>query len=242
MSARSLVRRAWLWLPARLRIALLGEAFRAEREGEPAPALRRLFDLEDRLAMDVAVAAMRYGGGLHPRHRLTGDADFFASRVHPGERVVDLGCGLGSIAHAVAAAGAHVLALDEDALTLDLARSRFAHPRLEFRRADARRDPLEGPCDVVILSHVLEHLEHRRAFLHRLRAHLAPTRALIALPLFERAWTVPLRRELAVRWMSDDTHRAERTREEWLRELEDAGLQVVHHEVAWGELRCEARF
>lgn len=233
----------WRSLPRTFRLRLLADLVRAESAGDPADALRALFEVEDALQLAVGGAAMRFGGGEHPRHRLTDLHAFFASRVRDGERVLDVGCGLGTLAHAlVAAREVTVLAVDEDPRSIELARSRHPHPRLEFRLGDARRDLPEGQFDVALLSHFLEHLEHRRAFLHGLRARQQPGRLLLRLPLFDRDWTVPLRRELGVRWKSDDGHFAELTEGEWIAELAEAALTVTHREVRWGELWCEARF
>jgi 2-polyprenyl-3-methyl-5-hydroxy-6-metoxy-1,4-benzoquinol methylase len=191
----------------------------------------------------MGTAAMRYEGGIHPKHRLTDYHRFFVERIRDGERVVDVGCGMGSVADTIVRSrDVHVIAIDEDARSIELARERYRHPRLEFRCGDARRDLPPPPCDVVVLSNVLEHIEHRRAFLQSLRARLEPRRVLVRLPLFERSWTVPMRRELGVRWMSDDTHFAELTQEGWVEELERAGLAVGHREVRWGEIWCEGEW
>jgi SAM-dependent methyltransferase len=239
----ALAGRAWRALPPRVRRRLLSGAVRCEAEDDPADALRSLFALEDRLSLAIGAAAMRYGDGLHPKHRLTDLHAFLVDRIADGERVLDVGCGLGAIAHAIASArDARVVAIDEDPRSIEIARARHAHPRLEFRCADARRELPDPPFDTVVMSHVLEHLEHRRAFLQMLPARLGARRLLVLLPLFDRSWTVPLRRELGVRWKSDDGHFAEETRDGWLRELEQAGLTVRHAEVRWGELWCEAEW
>lgn len=233
--------RAWRALPLHVRRRLLAGAVQCEAEEEPADALRSLFALEDSLALAIGAAAMRYGDGLHPKHRLTDFHGFLIDRIADGERVLDVGCGLGAVAHAIASArAARVVAIDEDPRSIELARERHAHPRLEFRCADARRELPEAPFDTVVMSHVLEHLEHRRAFLQGLPARLGARRLLVLLPLYDRSWTVPLRQELGVRWKSDDGHFAEHSREGWLRELDEAGLAVRHVEVRWGELWCDA--
>ena len=240
---RSLLGAAWRLVPARLRERLFAEALRAEGDAEPAAGLRMLFAVQDRLDLAVGGAAMRYERGIHPKHRLTDYHRFFVDRIADGERVVDVGCGMGAVADTIARSRAvDVIGIDDDPRSIELARARYQHPRLTFRCGDARRELPEGGCDVVVLSNVLEHLEHRRAFLHALKARLEPKKVLIRLPLFERSWTVPMRRELGIRWMSDDTHFAEKTQEGWVEELEEAGLSVGHREIRWGELWCEARW
>ena len=238
---RGIVAAVWRWLPARVRARLLAELTRAEGEGEPAPAMKRLFELQDRVDMAIGQAAMRYERGIHPKHRLTDYHRFFVERIADGERVVDIGCGLGSVADTIVRSRkVTVIGIDEDPRSIELARARYKHERLEFRCGDARRELPEGQWDVVVLSNVLEHLEHRRAFLHAIKARLEPKKVLIRLPLFERSWTVPMRKELGITWMSDDTHFAEKTQEDWVKELEEAGLAVTHVQIRWGEIWCEA--
>lgn len=240
---RDLAGLAWRVVPPGIRHRLLAELVRAEDSGDPAGALKRLFAIEDRLEMAINTAAVRLDGGLHPKHRLTDYHRFFVERVDDGERVVDVGCGIGAVAYSIVTRReVLVIGIDEDPLSIELARKRFVHPRLEFRCGDARRELPPPPFDAVVLSNVLEHIEHRRAFLASLRVKLEPKRLLVRLPLFERAWTVPMRKELGVRWMSDDTHFDELSPEGWVKDLEEAGLTVGHREVRWGEIWCEARW
>jgi hypothetical protein len=66
-----------------------------------------------------------------------------------------------------------------------------------------------------------------------------PERILIRVPLFERDWRVPLKKELGVEWRLDDTHETEYTLESFASEMQEAGLAVKHLEVRWGEIWVE---
>lgn len=69
--------------------------------------------------------------------------------LEPGDRVLDVGCGPGRHAHALARAGLEVLGVDISAEFVDLARA----ARVEgatFRRLDARSLPFDGEFDAVI--------------------------------------------------------------------------------------------
>jgi len=59
-------------------------------------------------------------------------------------------------------------------------------------------------------------------------------------PLFEREWRVPLKKELGVEWRLDATHETEYTLESFAEELDAAHLQAVYQEVRWSEIWCEA--
>lgn len=209
----------------------------------PADALRFLMHLDGLLYKIQGRQAVRYDGGLHVKHRLMGYHDFFVERVRAGERVFDVGCGNGALTHDMAQrAGCQVVGIDLSAENIALARREHAHPQVEYRIGDATTLKSEpGQCDVVTLSNVLEHLPDRPAFLRRLVQQVAPARLLIRVPLFERDWRVPLKRELGVEWRLDATHETEYTLESFLEEMEAAGLSVTHQEVRWGEIWAEVR-
>jgi SAM-dependent methyltransferase len=207
----------------------------------PATLLRWLCRLDNALYRATSLASIRYGGGLHAKHRLTGYHDFFVSRVEPGERVLDVGCGNGALAADVARRrGAVVLGIDADAAAIRAARALHAVPGLTFVEGDARRPP-GGAFDVVILSNVLEHLDARVEFLRDTLARTGATRLLVRVPLFERDWRVPLKRELGVDFRLDPTHRIEYTHEEFDAEMASAGLLVEERQARWGEIWAVCR-
>jgi 2-polyprenyl-3-methyl-5-hydroxy-6-metoxy-1,4-benzoquinol methylase len=202
----------------------------------PATLLRWLCRLDNALYRATSLAAIRYDGGLHPKHRLTGYHDFFVAHVRPGERVLDVGCGVGALAADLARArGALVTGVDLDRRAVAEARRAHRDPRLTFLEADARALPA-GRFDVVILSNVLEHLDDRVAFLREVVARAAPGRVLIRVPCFERDWRVPLKQELGVEYRLDPTHRLEYSVERLETEVGDAGLAVQERQVRWGEI------
>jgi SAM-dependent methyltransferase len=82
-----------------------------------------------------------------------------AARVGPGVKVLDVGCGLGTLAAAAAARGATVTGADLAAGMLTEARRR--HPRIEFVLADAEALPFaDGAFDVALAAFVVNHLPH----------------------------------------------------------------------------------
>ena len=207
----------------------------------PDEALRLLFDLDASFYALQGRLAMAYDGGIHTKHRHMKYHDFFVNRVWPGERVLDIGCGHGAVAYDVAEkAGAYVLGIDLSPDNVALARERHAHSRVEYGVGDALQELSAGRFDVVILSNVLEHLPERPAFLRRVQEMVRPSRFLIRVPLFERYWRVPLKRELGVEWRLDPGHETEYTLESFAAEMAEAELTIVHQEVRWGEIWAEA--
>ena len=63
----------------------------------------------------------------------------------PGERIVDLGCGTGTLTADIAARGADVMGIDGDAAMVE--RARALHPALTFEHADGRDFAIEGQAE-----------------------------------------------------------------------------------------------
>jgi len=230
--------------PGRQRLAAWLDTFVADFVQQlPADeALRFLFDLDERLYRLQGRQSIRYGGGIHTKHRHLRYHDFFTERVSRTETVLDIGCGHGAVSHAIATrTGASVTGIDLSSDNIELARSRHAAAGVEYLCGDALTDLPRGHYDVVVMSNVLEHIEHRVVFLQTMMEAATPRRLLFRVPLFERDWRVPLKRELGVQWRLDRTHYTEYTNESFLQEMEDARLTVVHLEVRWGEIWCELR-
>ncbi len=113
--------------------------------------------------------------------------DFALANVRPGERVLDLGCGAGEIAAALAAAGARVTGVEVAQAAVD--RARREHPELDVRLAE-----IDGPLpfddcsfDVVWSSEVIEHVADTARWLSEARRVLVPAgRLLLTTPNHSR--------------------------------------------------------
>jgi glycosyltransferase involved in cell wall biosynthesis/SAM-dependent methyltransferase len=203
------------------------------------------------MALDTPVyhlqgeSAVEADGGLHPKHRLTGYHGFFTERIRAGERVIDLGCGVGALAASIAdRSGAHVTGQDWSEANLERARraagERGLSERLAFRVGDITRDRVPGSFDVVVLSNVLEHVNDRPGRLRMWREWYGARRFLIRVPALDRDWRVPWKRELGVEWRLDPTHETEYTRPQLEEELALAGLTPSEVVTRWGEYWLEA--
>ncbi len=225
-------------IPTRILIPVCERLLTAKLSSMAADdSLRLIFRLDSTLYHLTGQKAVEYDSGVHAKHRLTRYHDFFVENINPGERVIDIGCGNGALANdIVAITGATVHGFDLDAKNIVTAEQRYSHPNLRFSASDALQALPDEACDVVVLSNVLEHLPGRPAFLRRVCEQLKPNRILIRVPLFERDWRVPLRRELGVEWRLDTTHETEYTQESFLEELEAADFTVSEMQNRWGEI------
>jgi ubiquinone/menaquinone biosynthesis C-methylase UbiE len=107
----------------------------------------------------------------------------------PPARILDLGCGTGSLAVLLAQAGHEVTGIDASMQMLALARAKAATAgvRLDLGRADAA-DPPFGPAsaDVVLCRHVLWSLPDQDAVLANWTRLLRPGGRLV---LIEGSWS-----------------------------------------------------
>jgi SAM-dependent methyltransferase len=210
------------------------------RRTDPASGLALLFGVEDRLYPAEGELAVRYGNGIHTKHRHTKYHDFFVDRVRKGESVLDVGCGVGAVAYDIARRSeARVTGIDLSEENIAAARRMHEHPHVQYVTGDALRLESTGITDVLILSNVLEHIARRPEFLRKLVALSHPSRVLIRVPLFERDWRIPLRKELHLEYRLDPTHETEYTLDSFAAEMQEAGLEVAHQEVRWGEIWAE---
>jgi SAM-dependent methyltransferase len=210
-------------------------------QGDKRKAMRQLLQAYEDAYLGVDLGAIAYDDGVHAKHRLTQYHDFFVERIRSGERVLDIGCGKGELAHDVAErAGATVLAIDASPWMLEFARKRFSHPRVTYVQANAVDYAPDKPVDVAILSNVLEHIGPRRELLRALRQHAGAQRLLLRVPMLERDWTVPLRRELGLPHFSDPEHKVEYDPRLLRDELAAAGWEMGEPTLVWGEIWVEA--
>lgn len=101
--------------------------------------------------------------------------DLVADHVPPGGSVLDLGCGVGRLANALAAEGITVTGVDAHA-------GMVAHlsPTVDAVRADIADLDLGRTFDVVVLaSHLVNHPTAAPAFLATCRRHVAPDGAVL---------------------------------------------------------------
>ena len=208
----------------------------------PKKGLKFLLELDNRLYALTGQAATRYGGGQHTKHRHVPYHDFFVGRIGQDTTVLDVGCGTGALTFDLAQkAGAKVLGIDLIESNIKRAQSEYPHPRVEYMVGDAIKDLPLRRFDVVVLSNVLEHIENRVEFLRALLRCARPGGLLLRVPLFERDWRIPLKKELKVEWRLDSTHYTEYNQEEFETELKDAGLCITYQETRFGEIWAEAK-
>lgn len=155
-----------------------------------------------------------------------------------GARVLDIGCGHGVVARSIATRvpQSTVVGIEVSEKHYSMACAGQALPNLSFIMADARHSLPTGLWDVIVLSNIVEHIEDRVGFLRDILRQAMPAKVLIRVPMFERDWQLPLRKELGVSYFSDDEQFIEYTLNELKSELSEAGLGIAELQTLWGEI------
>ena len=182
----------------------------------------------------ISYLAIKYENGLHPKHRLIGYHDFFIKNISINDRVLDIGCGNGSLAKDVASVAKSVLGVDFDSKLIEKARHKNQAPNLEYRVADATKDLSNETFDVIIMSNVLEHIEHRVEFLKQIRP--LAKKFLFRVPMIDREWVTLYKKEIGLDYRLDTTHFTEYTLDQFRYEFETAGFVIENYSIQFGEI------
>lgn len=236
-----LLRKLMFKMPSEHRLFVLRSMLNHHFEQAKTRAdLKDIFELDNKFYKLQSRLSIRVNGGQHPKHRLMKYHDFFAGRIGDAMKVLDIGCGMGEVAYAVALnSQAHVTGIDLAEEYIEKARKK-KHKRLSFVLGDAIKDLPGEDFDICILSNVLEHIDERPALLKRVKENNCIKKFLIRVPSFERDWRVPMKKELGIEWRLDIDHRLEYTPETILEDLTRAELRINHFECRWGEYWLEA--
>ncbi|PIE31217.1 hypothetical protein CSA56_19010 [candidate division KSB3 bacterium] len=206
-------------------------------------SLKLLFELDSALYTLQGQESVRYGEGLHTKHKHIRYHDFFIQRIGPGSNVLDVGCGNGALAHDIAThiEGGAVYGIDILPANIEYARQHYSMNQICFVCGDALSASAlpDKEFDVIVLSNVLEHLEKRVDFLRELQKRYHPRKYLIRVPLYERDWRVPLKEELGMDYRLDSTHFIEYRQNEFFQEINEADLRIEYSQVNWGEIWTE---
>lgn len=199
--------------------------------------LKELLLLYGFIYSKIGSTAVKYGNGTHPKHRLTKYHDFFVSNIGESESVLDLGSGRGDVTYDISKKTTkEVVGIEINSSNFLYATKTYARSNLSFIKGDIYRDIPKRHFDVVILSNVLEHLRERIVILKNIVQKTSPFKILLRLPCFERDWTVAMKKELGIPYFLDKTHEIEYTHEEFYKEMDDAGLDIVSSIFNWGEI------
>ena len=231
----------WRFIPFKLRRFIFTLLFILEsRDQKASKGLSRIFLIKDNLEWIINERAIVYGEGIHPKHRLTSYHDFFVKRIQDGESVLDVGCGIGVVSMSLAQARrkSKILGIDINEKNIDYANKlskEKAIKNINFICGDINLQK-NIKVDTLILSNIIEHINNRPKFLKQLKKITGANNYLIRVPLFERDWQLPLRKELKIYYFSDIDHKIEHTIKQFKKEMIKSELEIREINTIWGEI------
>ena len=237
----------WRIIPFKFRKFLFTSLFILEsRDKKTKNGLIRIFYIKDKLEWIINERAINYDKGVHPKHRLTNYHQFFIDRIKDGDTLLDVGCGNGSVSIDIALAKSNtkIIGIDINKNNINFAeklKDKYSLKNINFIYGNVI-DQENINADVVILSNVLEHIEDRRSFLEGIIKNTGAKNFLIRVPLFERDWQIPLRKELKIYYYSDLDHKIEHTVEELKLELINVNLEIKELLTIWGEIWVQCKY
>ncbi len=228
----------WRIIPSKIRINFLTGLLILESRGNASNGIKQLFLIKDNLDLVINERALVLGGGIHPKHELTKYHDFFVQNIINGENILDIGCGYGAVSKSIAHSKnkSQIIGIDYDDKKLNQAMVNNNYKNLKFMNLDATKSIPKGDWEVIVLSNVLEHIKNRTMFIRKIIKNSKCNKILIRVPLFERSWEIPMRKELGINYYSDNDHKIEHTIQQFLDEMVEVGIHVIEIKTIWGEI------
>ncbi len=182
----------------------------------------------------ISYLAIKREGGIHPKHRLLDYHAFFLTHVSSQDTVLDIGCNNGAVTYDIAKKAKRVVGIDIDERNIETAKRTHSKDNITYVIGDATKDLGAEVFDVIIISNVLEHIEHRVEFLKKIKP--LAKKFLIRVPMFNRDWIPLYKKELGVEWRLDLTHYTEFTEPQFRKEISESGYAIESLSIQFGEI------
>ena len=111
------------------------------------------------------------------------------------KKVLDVGCGTGFFAYSATKKGGQVLGIDYSIEAINIAKSQYSHPNLEFKNIDVKK--IKEKFDVIVSNGTLEHMDDPLKMLKLFKKCLNPKGCII---ITSPNWTNPRGYMLLTLW------------------------------------------
>ena len=196
--------------------------------------LKLYLDLEwifDRLSHETSFKY--YDEEQHPVR--VNSKKFILNRIQENHIVLDLGCKYGNMSNYISKKAKKVVGIDFDQKAIQIARETYQQANLVFEVEDALTyiEKQVFNFDVLILSHILEHLDKPKEFLASFARHFKLI--YIELPDFNKTYLNLYRQKTENDLVYTDTdHISEFDRFELSELISECGLKIIDEEYIFG--------
>lgn len=177
-----------------------------------------------------------YSTESHPVRKYT--IDFITEKLKAEDSVLDLGCNAGHLTFEIAKKAKMVVGIDFDKGAIETAKAKNKLENLTFINAEAESflKRSNQTFDVLILSHIIEHIDNPEQFLMNFRNYFKYI--YIEVPDFDKSYMNHYRKDLECDLIYTDTdHVSEFDRVEIKNMLEQCGFGILESEYRFGVQR-----
>lgn len=164
--------------------------------------------------------------------------NFLKKYVNKSDKVLDLGCKYGELSFLLAKVSKKVVAIDYDKRAVELAKTNYSCKNLIFLHAEAFEYLNESNenYDLLILSHVLEHLSDPEQFLNMFKGFFK--KIYIEVPDFDATYLNQYRMKVGSNLLyTDNDHINEFDRKDIKDLIQSCGLTILFNERRFGVQR-----
>lgn len=189
--------------------------------------LKRAFFFLDLFEEYINELSVKYYNGKHPKHFLWVDHyKFIIDNINSGEEILDVGCGASlSYIQELAKKQVKIDAIDLNHILIQKCRNENIFKNINFFVLDITKELPDKNYDVVILSHVLEHLSEPRELLRKLKK--ITQKVIIRLPRYDDHWMYLVKKDLGMFYYKDRDHRREYTIKTAKDLIEGTGWEII---------------
>lgn len=203
--------------------------------------LKLFLDLEwvfDRLSLEYSYKV--FSADEHPARIIT--KKFLLQFIRAEDTVLDLGCNAGYITDMIAEKAKYVVGVDHSESLIEIAKKGVKRNNVEFHCGEAYEFLLSNKkqFDVLILSHILEHLDTPSDFINKFKMFF--NYIYIEVPDFDKSYLNHYRKKMGLSLIySDGDHINEFDRNDLRQLLAGCNIEIVQAEYIYGLQRLWCR-
>lgn len=174
----------------------------------------------------ISRLVVKYYDGKHPKHHLWhSHYKFIIENINPGDKVLDVGCGKSlSYSQQLSTKIDFLDAIDINGEKIQFSIKENKFENIHFSVFDITKDLPSKKYDVIILSHILEHLDRPKEILKKIKA--ITKKIIVRLPRYDNNWMNLVKKDLGMYYYKSRDHKQEFTLESAIKLIESADWSI----------------
>lgn len=187
----------------------------------------RAFKLKELFENYIGALVVSYYEGKHPKHHLwPSHYRFIIDNINQDDKVLDVGCGKSlSYNQQLADKVDFMDSVDINETKINYCLKDNQFDNLHFYVLDITKELPAKKYDVVILSHILEHLFNPQDVLNKIKK--VTKKIIVRLPRYDNHWMNMVKKDLGLYYYKDRDHKQEFTLESAIELIESTGWNII---------------